>query len=150
MPATANQRRLETTLEVKAGTTVTAGTDVVAGTKLKGKHVVGTSGTPTIVGEAAAGTAPTVTVTGTDLSGFVELTVGVAPGATGDVLKVTLNTALPSTVRVVIFPRNERAATAVAQVSCIGVDASNWRIQKQSGAAWTATEIYQWNYIVTA
>ena len=78
--------------------------DRVAVPKLKGN-----SSTPSIAGGAGAGTAPTVSITGTDLAGEITVTTDSDPSTGNKFCTVTFATAFSSAPYVVIYPSNDNA-----------------------------------------
>ena len=72
-------------------------------------HIKGNSSTPSIAGGSGAGTAPTVSITGTDLAGEITVTTDTDPSTGNIFCTVTFATAFSSAPYVVIYPSNDNA-----------------------------------------
>lgn len=79
----------------------------------------GSSGTPTLVAGSAAGTGPTLTITGNNLSGKISLTVGTGLLATGTVLTLTLANGLvfPNGMAVIFGAQEPNFASVITKLS---------------------------------
>lgn len=110
-------------------------------------HLLSTAvAAPTIAAGSAAGTGPTVAVSGTDLAGTVSVTTGTSPG-TGTVATVTFNVAFGSAPRAVMLtPAN--AATAAAVADWYAGTATTTTFVLGAGVALAASTAYVWNYLV--
>ena len=84
---------------------------VVGDAKISG-HLIGASGTPTIVAGAGLGTSPTVAIEGTDIAGKITFTPDVDNTA-GNQVVITFSTAYASIPYVVFSAGNEAAAIGV-------------------------------------
>lgn len=71
--------------------------------------IIGGGSAPTIAAGAAAGSSPTVGITGTDLNGEITVTTGTTAAAGAVLATITFNVAYASAPRVVLWPSNEAA-----------------------------------------
>jgi hypothetical protein len=107
---------------------------------------------PSIAAGAAAGTGPTVSVTGNDTAGTISVTPGSTP-TTGTLCTVTyaeaFDTAAGSEVnptpKVQLTPTNANAAALVATTYTTRT-ATTFKIE--AGAAPTEAQVYTWDYLV--
>lgn len=121
------------------------------------KHIIGSSGTPTIAAGTGAGTSPTVSVSGTDMSGIVNVTTGTTPtGSNAIVGTITFNTAYGSAPKgVVLTPANTNSA-ALATTTQVFVPANGQTngtttttfVVESNGTALAASTAYIWTYQV--
>lgn len=126
----------------------------VFGTAITPKHIIGGSSAPTIAAGTGAGTSPTVSVSGTDISGLVNVTTGTTPtGSNAIVATITFNGAYASAPRVVLTPGNRNAQALVIAAQPLvpaagqtnGVGTTTFVIE--SGATGlTASTAYIWTY----
>jgi hypothetical protein len=127
---------------------VTAGTQIWAGQKTLqntfiGKHFEDASSSPTIAAGAGAGTGPTVSIVGTDQSGFINITTGTSPTAASIIATITFSSAFTTANGSVpmVFPRNA-ATGGVTGIWAIGTTGS-WTFT----GTLSASTAYQWEYI---
>lgn len=110
-------------------------------------HVTGSSSIAFSAG-AGAGTGPTIVVTGTDLSGKLDITTGAAPSANEAVVTVTFSANYTSAPAVIISPANA-AAAANAVVSQVFATSSVSGFQLTSNAvAMGGANQFVWYYHV--
>lgn len=83
--------------------------DQVGNCTIKG-HIIGGSASPSISAGMGAGTAPTVSIDGTDISGTITLTTGTLPIAAGTVVTVTFAVAYASAPKVALTGKNATTA----------------------------------------
>lgn len=128
--------------------TTSTGVPVIAtpGTDYIAPH---TAGSPAIAGGAGAGTAPTVSVSGSDVAGLISLTTGSSPGTAGTVATVTFNTAFGATPNAVILtPANAAtAALTAARPFVSSISTANF-VFTSNGSALTGATAYAWYYFV--
>lgn len=95
------------------GATLTLTNNLTVSASIIGNHYFDHGGTPTIVAGTGAGTSPTISITGTDQEGFVNLTTGTLPSTSSTIATITYNSGFtfPNGSVVVLFPAN--AATAL-------------------------------------
>lgn len=113
-------------------------------------QILGGSGAPTIAAGTGAGTSPTVSVTGNNNAGQINITTGTSPAASAAVATVTFNAAgsYPAAPYVVFSPANA-AAAALTGGQAIFVTATQTSFSLNAGAsALAAATQYLWNYIV--
>lgn len=115
-------------------------------------HIIGSSIAPTFAAGTGAGTSPTITLTGTDLGGFINVTTGTTPTASGVVVTVTFNAAYGAAPRcVLITPANAAAAALTGAnqvfVSQAGITTTTFALTAGSVAPGASTA-YQFYYTV--
>ena len=115
----------------------------ISGTGAMSK-VLGNSSTPSISAGAAAGSSPTITITGTDISGIISIVAGTSP-TTGDLCDVTFTSSFPNSSRVVFSPTSTESAT-FGNAMYVTNSASGFSLNTTS--ALSAGITYTWNYIV--
>lgn len=130
----------------------TTNTSIVSSsTGLTSFHIIGNGSAPSIAAGSGAGTSPTISVTGTDLAGYITVTVGTSPG-TGTLLgTITFATAYGSAPRcIVLAPANKESQNlsglSMPYVSQSGILTTGFPISIQN--ALTATTTYQFYYQV--
>lgn len=110
------------------------------------RHII-TSGTvPTVVAGVAAGTSPTISITGNDTAFTVSLTTGTAP-TTGQLFRVTFGTAFGASPVIVSDAGN--ATTQVLSGTSRPYVTMNSSIMdlNTSGAALAASTAYVWRFV---
>lgn len=108
-------------------------------------------GTPTLTAGTGAGTGPTVSITGSDLSFQLSITTGTTPTGSGaTVATVNFSAVFTATPRVVFSPANAAAAALSGATSPFmdGSDSSHATI-KSGTTALAASTNYKWNCIAT-
>ena len=121
------------------------------GTKLTVKHIESQGTTPSISPNTGAGGSPTISVTGTDLAGFVSLTSGTAPASGAIVFILTFNLQYSAAPRAVIVTGANaltQSITASWMVLQADIAAGSFTLKTQSGFSLTAATAYAWYYIV--
>lgn len=101
---------------------------------------------PTIAAGAAAGTGPTVTVSGTDLAGTVNVTTGTST-TTGTLATVTFARPYGSAPKVILEPSSSAAG---ANVLARYVSSTTTTFVISAGVAPTASVAHSWHYHVIA
>jgi hypothetical protein len=95
------------------------------GGNLKSNHIIGRTSVPTIAAGTGAGTSPTVSVSGNDLDGVINITTGSAPsGSNAIIATITFNTAYGVAPTVVLSPANRNSNSLVAGTSSVLVPAN--------------------------
>ena len=119
-----------------------AATDVAG--LLQVDRIAGTTSAPSISAGAAAGTSPTVSVTGTDLGGEIVVTTGTGSVGSGTLATITLNVAFANDCYPVL-----QAANADARGVAVHITHSSTGFAIVAGAAgWSTSTEYRWTYIV--
>jgi len=119
-----------------------AATDVAG--LLQVDRIAGTTSAPSISAGAAAGTSPTVSVTGTDLGGEIVVTTGTGSVGSGTLATITLNVAFANDCYPVL-----QAADADARGVAVHITHSSTGFAIVAGAAgWSTSTEYRWTYIV--
>lgn len=112
-------------------------------------HLVTAGTAPTFTAGTAAGTAPTVTITGNDIAGVVNVTTGTAPTGT-PVVTVTFNTAYKAAPKAVILTPASSAAAALSGLTMVYVDPTNTTtahyIITVGGTGLASATAYSWYY----
>jgi hypothetical protein len=113
------------------------------------RHLSSITTTPTYTAGTGAGTAPTITVTGTDLSGNVSVLTGAAPaGTNATIVTITFNSAYGTAPYVILQPANALTAL-LSGVSGVYVTSGTGTFLIVSGStALTTLTTYSWNYTV--
>lgn len=117
------------------------------------RHFISQGTAPSPASGTAAGTGPTLTVTGNDISGRINLTTGSAPAATNaDLVTLTFATAFASAPkRVVIEPSNTAAKNLTWDQQPYwnrATSSASATVFKGGNTALAATTAYEWTYEV--
>jgi hypothetical protein len=113
------------------------------------KSITGNSTTPTFVAGTGAGTSPTITVTGTQVSGVINVTTGTTPSASAIVVTITVPVAVSGTSNgVIIEPANALTANLPVANNVFSKMASTTTFTITATGALTAASAYSWNYIL--
>ena len=111
------------------------------------KHLKGNSATPTIAASTGAGTTPTISISGTDMSGVISIRPGTSPSINAVLATITYNIGYSTAPVVVITPANAvTASLSSAQAVWINIGTTNFTINTNSTAL--SGSIYKWNYVV--
>lgn len=120
------------------------------------KHIIGSSSAPTIAAGTGAGTSPTVSISGTDMSGTISVTTGTSPTGSNAILAtITFNVAYGAAPRVQIDAGNRNAqALAIGAIPLVpitgqtnGVTTTTFVIET-GATALAASTSYIWSYFV--
>ena len=117
---------------------------------LYGHIISSVTGTPGIAAGTGAGTSPTVSVVGNDVTGVVNVTTGSgSPATAATVATITFAKAYAATPKTVILtPANAlTAALTTAEPFPASIGTTSW-ILKSSGVALSTATAYAWNYLV--
>lgn len=81
-------------------------------TTLSAQHLVGTTGAPTYIADAGAGSGPTISILSgsTDISGWAQVTPGSSPASSAGIVTVKFNTTFAAVPKCWIAPANTAAA----------------------------------------
>lgn len=109
----------------------------------RGRRRLNADVAPTVAAGTAAGTSPTVTVTGTDECGVVSVTAGTSPG-TGTLATITFSDAYATTPALALVTENDSAATQLG-VWCM---VSTTALTIKCRTAGTGAAVYLINYVV--
>jgi hypothetical protein len=110
------------------------------------------SGTTTIAAGTGAGTGPTISITGNDVAGVIDLTTGSTPAGSGaTIATITFANAYTTAPKVVLLlPMGNVTATSAAIsrsfVSTIGT--TTWTIAQAGANPLAASTVYKWMYLV--
>lgn len=136
---------------------VQAGNSRFDGTEVQVKHLRGTTSAPSISGGTGAGTGPTVSIAGNDLSGYITVTTGTSPAGTNAIIAtITFNIAYSAAPIVLVLPGNNAAedlnnaehvrVPVTGQTNGTSTTAFNL-ISGTAGLAATTTYIWQYHVI---
>lgn len=136
----------------------TASTDSTSALRLTALRKIVRGATPQLVGNdakaatiaagAAAGSSPTVSISGNGLSGEIDIDTGSSTTTTGVIATVTLPAAFPNGCRVVLTPSSAFAATMVARVY-VNTTASGFTLNAAGTAVTASTADLKFFYTVT-
>ena len=116
-------------------------------------HIIGQTSTPTIAAGTGAGTSPAISISGTDLSGYITLTTGTSPVDSAVVATVTFNTPYSSAPKyVAISPANAKALSAAYIYSPVPGDtngSTTTTFTIVTYATLTASSTYKFRYSVS-
>jgi hypothetical protein len=132
----------------KCGLSFASGSNnaVFAGT-VTAAQVVGGGSTPAIAAGAAAGTSPTVSVSGTNMAGVITLTTGTATTASATLATVTFNGTLGTAPQgCQLEPRNANAAAASVSTYTTAPSTTAWSVAVDATAL-AASTAYSWAYL---
>lgn len=149
-----NKNKLDFTFQIDS---ITAGTnDTTTALKLTwlknnfnrtpNLQIFSAGGAATVAADTAAGTTPTISVSGNAVSGTVTLTTGTT-AKTGKLAVVTLPVSFPNGTRVLLTPADSDAATVAAKI-WVTSGTSTFTMWVATAALSDATQ-YLWNYTVT-
>jgi hypothetical protein len=148
---------LSTATQTIAGSKTFSGTTTnFTGLNVGANIIFGNSSTPSIAASTGAGTSPTVSVSGNNMSGIVTVTTGTIPsGTNAKVVTITFSggAATPAGMVVMLQPYNSTAAllTGVTMIYAVqdpSTPTAAWDILAGTTAL-TAATTYQWQYAVT-
>jgi hypothetical protein len=127
----------------------TAVTNITAGESLAVKHLKGTSASPAISSAAGSGTNATVKITGTDMSGVIEVTTGDATTANEVLASIQYSTAYSGAPVVIITPGNAATASLMGTSTVFVGSNTNTNFTLNTNATPLATKTtYKWYYQV--
>ncbi len=140
---------------VAGATTITSVTDNRTTNRIAGQmipavtHLISTAASaPTIAAGAAAGSSPTVAVTGTDLAGLISVTTGTT-ATTGILATISFNVAFGSAPRAIqLTPANANAAAVAAKVFADISSVTTVHFTVDAGVALTDATLYKWGFAV--
>jgi hypothetical protein len=133
-----------------AGTLTVGGAASFTGASLTAKHYIGGSGTPTNAAATGAGTGPTITVTGTDAAGTLQVATGTSPAVSAAIVTVTFNAAYGAAPYCQIAPANATtAALSGPSTPYISSTATSNFVVSSNTTALAASTTYKWFYDCT-
>lgn len=111
-------------------------------------QVVNGGATPGIAAGTGAGGSPTVSITGANNGGIINVTTGTAPTLSAVVVTVTFSNPFPSSSAVVLYPANANT-TLLSGTSMVFTTGGSTTFTITSGSvALTTVTAYSWNYQV--
>ena len=121
---------------------------ILDGSIISLKHLKGNSSSPSIAAGAGAGTTPTVSINGTDLSGEITVTTGTSPSSVSVLCTITFATSFTSAPFIVFSPANQLTAQLVANSGIyVNSGTSSFTLNTNS-VALSAGSTFKWNYTV--
>jgi len=138
------------TVNAQTGATNNYAAQFIGGLGVQLSHLIGNTSTPGIAAGTGAGTGPTVSVTGTDLGGFISVTTGTAPTLSATVVTITFNVAYGTAPRCVsLTPANALTAAlsglGMVFVDQAGITTTTFAITA-GATALTGSVAYKWYY----
>ncbi len=123
--------------------------NITSGESLSVKHLKGTSATPVIEAAEGSGNSATVTITGTDMSGVIEIITGDATTANAVLASIEYSTAYSGTPVVMITPGNAPTASLMGTSTVFVGKHTNINFTLNTNATPLATKTtYKWYYQV--
>lgn len=113
------------------------------------KHYI-CSSTPTISAGTGAGTAPTITISGTDHGFAISVIPGAGPATSATIATITFGATWPGTAPMAVCSEVNAATAslAVAARPFISTISTTTLTFKSNGTALTAGVLYQWRFVV--
>jgi hypothetical protein len=115
-------------------------------------QIVGGSAVPTIAAGGAAGTAPTVSIVGTNVAGQISVTTGTGTSGSAPVATVTFSATPTGTFAVppypLLTPANAAAAALTGNVAVYVTSTTTTFVINVGSTALAASTQYIWNYMV--
>jgi hypothetical protein len=105
-----------------------------------------TTSVATIAAGAAAGSSPTVTVTGDAFSGSISVTTGASGATTGTLATITLKITAPTGTRVVVTPSGDNSTLHASRVKWAGTTTT--LVGSVPATALSSATAYTWDYQV--
>jgi hypothetical protein len=157
MPKT--QADLDTKLRYATPTQLTLGNanvkevvttaNVTVGESLSVKHLKGNSSTPVIQATIGAGNNAVVKITGTDMSGVIEVTVGDAPNANAVLATIQYSTEYSGAPVVIITPGNAATASLTGTTTVfVGSNTNSDFTLNTNATPLVSKTTYKWYYQV--
>ena len=104
----------------------------------------------TVSAGSGAGTGPTLTITGDQRRGTIQVVTGTSPVASGTILTVAFTTAYPVAPVVQLFPMNAATSALTGTTGIFYVSTvNNFSIACSSGALGGPGGTYKWAYVVS-
>ena len=123
--------------------------NVTVGESLSVKHLKGNSAAPTIAASAGSGTNATVKITGTDMSGVIEVTTGDSTTANEVLASIQYSTAYSSAPVVIITPGNAATASLMGTSTVFVGNNTNTNFTLNTNTTPLATNTtFKWYYQV--
>lgn len=112
-------------------------------------HIIGGTSAPTIAAGAGAGTSPTVSIAGNDISGEISVTTGTLPTVSAVVATITFNVAYTAAPYVVLQASNASTGLlAGAAKSYVGSRSTTTFTVDAGATGLVGSTAYKWTYIV--
>lgn len=108
------------------------------------EKLLGNANAPTATAGSAAGTSPTITIAGSELSGTISVTAGLTPSGT-IIATFTLGIAMANSTYAVLFMAANSNAAALASMPW-STTSSTTQFTLNSAAVLVHTTVYVWNY----
>jgi hypothetical protein len=123
--------------------------NVTVGESLSVKHLKGNSSTPGIQATTGAGNSPSVKITGTDMSGVIEVATGEMPTANAVLATIQYSTAYGTAPVVIITPGNAATASLMGTSTVfVGSNTSTDFTLNTNATPLVSKTTYKWYYQV--
>jgi len=132
------------TWQNSAGTTLAR---IEASGNMSLRHVIGITSAPTIAAGTGAGTTPTISISGTDLAGRINVRTGTTPAANGTIATVTFNSGYAVAPYCVMSPANAITARQALNSRPFNTSTTTTLVLTANTTAMTASTAYSFNYI---
>ena len=128
---------------------IDSGSIRVASGSISTPKVLGNTATPVMASGTGAGSAPTISISGSDVAGYIRVLTGTGPATKNDIVTVTFSSAYASLPYVLVTPASYSASLALGGVSGAFTtsSAAGFTIFSGDGALRGATA-YTWSYHV--
>jgi hypothetical protein len=129
--------------------TINSGSIKISSGSILTPKVLGSTATPTIAAGGAAGVTPTISISGSDVAGYIRVLTGTATTANNPIVTVTFASAYASLPYVLTSPANFSASFVAGGISGAFTTASTTGFTIFSGnGALRGTQAYTWSYHV--
>ena len=128
---------------------IDSGSIRVASGSISTPKILGNTATPVMASGTGAGSAPTISISGSDVAGYIRVLTGTGPATKNDIVTVTFSSAYASLPYVLVTPASYSASLALGGVSGAFTtsSAAGFTIFSGDGALRGATA-YTWSYHV--
>jgi len=113
-----------------------------------GRPIAAADGTTTIAAGTGAGTSPTITITGNDVAGIVNLTTGSSPVTSGAIFSITFANAYGATPKAVLLVAAATLSASAGNGFVSALSTTGWTWSNRTGVTLTASATYAWYYLV--
>jgi len=113
----------------------------------KFNRIISSGSTPSITASAGAGTGPTVSISGTDTSGEITITTGIAPVVNSPIANINFATSYPAVPKAILWP-SEGNASALGFLPYVTSDTASFTINNAVSLGLLGTTTYKYNYHV--
>lgn len=122
--------------------------DVLVAPLAQAFHFGGKGSAPSIAAGAGAGTSPTISITGTDAAGVIQITPGASPSSNAVVATITFASAYAVAPVVVLYPRTANTANSNGSIRMYTTSTTTTFDMAVAISALTASVPVEWGYLV--